>query len=182
MAIRFGSPPDEVFASLGREITRLETLGARDNIRDIFPSPRTTAGGVESFVLRRASIERGEGLESAEPAGWRIRTAPGTVAELRAVGGSEYRVAHVESAHLAASFDAVMEETPRIAGLQEGDYELRALFAPEFALMCAWLHGGRDAIVPLPGSFYLQVWTAYTPDEFVAGLREIAANRARYPI
>ena len=182
MAIRFGNAPPEVFEGLRRDTSRLGALLPRDRVAATAPSSITAPEGVESFVLRRAAIANGQGLESAEQSGWRVRTAPGVIAELRAVAADEYRVAHRENARLAASFEAVMEATSSIARLPDGDYELRALFAPEFALMCAWLHGGRDFIVPLPGSFYLEVWTAYTPDEFVTVLREVASNLTRYQV
>lgn len=110
-----------------------------------------------------------------------MHLAAGPIAELHMdPDRSGYRLAHMESGRLARAFrDVVAGEAP-IADLPEADYQLRALFIPAFAVMSAWLHAeraGNDVIVPLPGSFYLTVWRAYSPDTALARLREVAATR-----
>jgi hypothetical protein len=180
MSIRFGSPPSEAIDSLYFGLARVETADPFESFNARLSRAVPAPSGVESFVLRRSSVEQGLGVEAAEKTGWRFRTAPGIVAELRTLGERDHRLAHVEAGPLASAFDAVIDQTVSITRLPlDDDYELRALFVPEFALMCAWLHGHNDFIVPLPGSFYCDVWTAYSPNEFVAVLREIAASRPR---
>jgi hypothetical protein len=177
MPVRLGTPPQEAIDSIVREVDRARGTSGFETFSVGVPVLRDV-GAVETFVLRRDQIEQNQGLRAAQKTGWRMRTTAGVVAEVLSLDQLNHRLSHVESSHLAQSFDLIIEQSVPIARLPDADYELRALFAPEFALLCAWLHTERlDFLVPLPGSSYLTVWTAYTEDEVMNVLRALAASR-----
>ena len=134
-------------------------------------------------MLRRDAVEAGR-FDRAELVAWRIKTTTGDTAELRrSDDGDTYELTHLERGRRARALDEVIDETVQIVDLADGDYELRSLLVPSLSLMCAWLHSTTDdLVVPLPGSFYLDLWRAYRADEFMGRLQRLAQTIQRLPL
>ncbi|WFE20957.1 hypothetical protein O7621_24295 [Solwaraspora sp. WMMD937] len=131
------------------------------------------------YVLGLDDIIAGNGLDSAQPVGWRylIEEAgqPIASAETASAADGTEQMSQFTEGPFVASTNKALKGVLKLATLRTGRYELRLLRVPALYVMALWLHlPRRDLIIPLEPSPVGKEDRVVPADEFLSDLTEKA--------
>jgi hypothetical protein len=135
------------------------------------------------YFVGLTDVAEGNLLSAATLTGWRYIVLAGE----EAIGAANLRIreddptlqfSHISHGPFVQNTVEGIRLAESLPAVAINDYELRLLDIPSLYVVCLWLHGNEDQLIPLPPSSHgLAPYKSYSDGEIAAALKGPATER-----